>query len=82
MNKIVSWLKNSHRWQHLAGGVIIGAGANSLYCAAYAGLGIASALELKDHLWGGKPDLVDWSLTVAGVAIGFSVRTLIKNIIV
>ena len=60
---------------------MIGLFANSVYCAAYAGIGIASALELKDKLWGGKPDIVDWSLTVAGVAIGYGLRVVSIHIL-
>jgi hypothetical protein len=45
-----------------------------VYCAVYAGLGIASALELKDKLWGGKWDWIDWALTVGGVTIGYLIR--------
>ena len=77
MKKIKEWLKTSNRGKHLFGGVLIGLFANSIYCAAYAGVGVASALELKDKLWGGKPDIVDWSLTVAGVAIGYGLRVVI-----
>lgn len=78
MKKLFQYLKQSNRDKHLLGGILIGAGANTLYCAAYAGIGIASALELKDKLWGGKPDIIDWSLTIVGVAIGFGIRTLIE----
>ncbi len=78
MKKIILWLKESNRYKHLIGGVLIGVGANSLYCAAYAGIGIATALELKDKMWGGRADIIDWGLTVGGVAIGFGVRTLVK----
>lgn len=77
MNKLFKWLKESNRYKHLLGGIAIGAFANSLYCAAYAGIGVATALELKDKLWGGKFDLVDLSLTLAGVAIGYGVRIMI-----
>ena len=77
MNKLFKWLKESNRYKHLIGGIAIGAFANSLYCAAYAGIGVATALELKDKLWGGKFDLVDLSLTLAGVAIGYGVRIMI-----
>ena len=77
MNKLFTWLKESNRYKHLIGGIAIGAFANSLYCAAYAGLGVATALELKDKLWGGKFDLVDLSLTLSGVAIGYGVRIMI-----
>ena len=77
MKKLFTWLKKSDRYKHLLGGIAIGAFANSLYCAAYAGIGVATALELKDKLWGGKFDLVDLSLTLAGVAIGYGVRIMI-----
>ena len=77
MKKLFTWLKESDRYKHLIGGIAIGAFANSLYCAAYAGLGVATALELKDKMWGGKFDLVDLSLTLAGVAIGYGVRIMI-----
>lgn len=77
MRKLFTWLKESNRYKHLLGGIAIGAFANSLYCAAYAGVGVATALELKDKMWGGKFDFVDLSLTLAGVAIGYGVRIMI-----
>ena len=77
MRKLFTWLKESNRYKHLLGGIAIGAFANSLYCAAYAGVGVATALELKDKMWGGKFDIVDLSLTLAGVAIGYGVRIMI-----
>lgn len=77
MRKLFTWLKESDRYKHLLGGIAIGAFANSLYCAAYAGVGVATALELKDKLWGGKFDFVDLSLTLAGTAIGYGVRIMI-----
>lgn len=70
MSKVLNWLKASNRWKHLVGGICIGVGADSTYCAAYAGIGIAAALELKDKLWGDKWDWVDFTMTVAGVAVG------------
>ena len=77
MRKLFTWLKESNRYKHLLGGIAIGAFANSLYCAAYAGIGVATALELKDKLWGGKFDIIDLSLTLAGTAIGYGVRIMI-----
>ena len=74
MKKLFTWLKESNRYKHLLGGVAIGAFANSLYCAAYAGVGVATALELKDKMWGGKPDIADWALTIVGVVIGYGLR--------
>ena len=80
MKKIIAWLNASNRWKHLAGGVAIGIGANSAYCAAYAGIGVAAAMELKDRQWGGKWDWIDLGLTVAGVAIGYAARIVTKQI--
>lgn len=70
MKKIFNWLKDSNRYKHLVGGILIGLGADDTYCAAYAGIGVAGALELKDKLHGGKWDWVDFGCTIAGVAIG------------
>lgn len=77
MRKIKDFLTTSNHWKHLVGGVVVGAGANGLYCAAYAGIGVAGALELKDKLYGNKWDWVDFSLTIGGVAIGYAVHWLV-----
>lgn len=77
MKKVIKWLGESNRSKHLVGGMMIGVGADGLYCAAYAGLGVAAALELKDKLWGGQPDWIDFAVTVAGVAVGYLVRVII-----
>ncbi len=70
MKKIIKWLGASNRYKHFVGGVVIGLGADSNYCAAYAGVGVAGALELKDELWGGKWDWIDFGCTLAGVVVG------------
>lgn len=70
VDKIKSWLGTSNRGRHLAGGMAMGFFACGWWTAAYAGIGVASALELKDKLWGGRWDWVDWCCTVAGVAMG------------
>lgn len=77
MKKIWKWLSVSNRWKHLAGGFIIGIAANSNYCASYAGLLTASALEFKDKSWGGKWDWIDFFLTLFGVFVGRLIRVLI-----
>jgi hypothetical protein len=81
MKSILDWLKKSNRYKHLIGGVLVGMGANDAYCAAYAGIGIAAALEFKDWQWGGMPDLGDFLLTVAGVVIGYLCRVEFLKII-
>lgn len=70
MKKLIRWIMASNRYKHLLGGLFIGAFSYSDYCAAYAGIGVAAALELKDKQWGGKWDWTDFALTVAGVIIG------------
>lgn len=78
MEKILAWLNASNRMKHLVGGFLIGLFADDLYCAEYAGVGVAAALELKDKLWGGKPDWIDFSITVIGVNIGYGIRIFIS----
>lgn len=70
MNKVIAWIKASNRWKHLAGGFAIGVGAGEWFCAMYAGVGVAAALELKDKQHGGAWDWVDFAVTVAGVIVG------------
>lgn len=77
MRKILTWLKQSNRYKHLIGGLLIGAFADSDYCAAYAGVGVAASLELKDKLWGGKWDWIDLAITVLGVVISRLFITMI-----
>ena len=77
MKKIIEWLKKSHRWLHLLLGIVIGFASASLYCAALAGIGVAITSELKDKLWGGIWDWIDFILTIFGVAIGYAIHGLI-----
>lgn len=74
MKKIIKWIKESNHWKHIIGGFVIGLGADSNYCAAYTGCGIAAALELKDKLWGGKWDWIDFGMIVFGVIVGRLIR--------
>ena len=74
MKKISTWLKSSNSGRHIVGGVLSGLGADDTYCALYAGAGVAGALELKDKLYGGKWDCVDFGCTMAGVVVGRLIR--------
>jgi hypothetical protein len=82
MKKIWDWLMDSHRWLHILIGLLIGFGSTSLYCAAYAGIGVAVTSELKDKLWGGLWDWWDFILTVLSVAIGYVIHGLIFGFII
>ena len=77
MKKIWKWLLVSNRWKHFVGGLLIGLGANTNYCAAYAGLLTALTLEYKDKAHGSKWDWIDFILTLAGVVFGRLIRILI-----
>ena len=68
--KIWNWLMESNRWKHIVGGMVVGLGADDWFCALYAGVGVAAALELKDVQWGGECDWTDFGCTVAGVVVG------------
>ena len=62
MNKIIEFLKQSNRYKHLIGGLLVGILAFTPWTALYAAAVAASCLELKDKL----RDWIDWSLTVIG----------------
>ena len=76
-HKVWEWLKSSHRLLHFLLGILVGFGADGVYCAAYTGIGISITSELKDKLWGGAWDWTDFSLTLGGVATGYTLRGLI-----
>lgn len=60
----MNWFTKSNRWKHFL--YAIPCGAVSIFFA----LGLATGMEFKDHLWGGKWDWLDWACTVVGGAIG------------
>ena len=74
MKKIITWLKSSNHGKYVVGGALIGFGADDTYCALYAGAGVAGALVLKNKLWGGKWDWIDFGCTMAGVIVGRLIR--------
>lgn len=69
MNKIISFLKESNRYKHLIGGLLVGLFAMSSWTAIYSAVVAASCLELKDKLKGYYWDWFDWFLTVVGGGI-------------
>jgi hypothetical protein len=81
IKRIIDWFLQSHRWQHLIFGTLIGLGSNGWYIAAYIGVCVGGALEFKDWQWGGKPDWVDFLLTACGVILGYIIRVLFLKLI-
>ena len=75
--KVIKWLSASNRSKHFVGGVMIGLRADDSYCACYTGAGVGGALELKDVLYGGSWDWIDFALTAGGAVIGHSIRVVL-----
>lgn len=63
MNRIL--FTDKTRWQHFLYAIPIGL-LFTIICV----LGVATALEFKDSLWGGKWDWKDWTCTMLGGFIG------------
>ena len=66
--KISDWWRASNRWKHFLFAIPLGA-----VCGAPFTTGVGLGMEIKDHLYGGKTDFVDFALTAVGGAIGHGV---------
>jgi hypothetical protein len=77
MEKIWEWLCASNRLAHLGLGVLVGLLPTDWYNTEVLACGVAGAMEFKDWQWracGGKPDPIDFIMTVIGVNIGHLLR--------
>lgn len=70
--KIGDWWKASNRWKHFLFAIPLGA-----VCGAPFTTGVGLGMEIKDHLYGGKADFVDFALTAVGGLIGHGAMRLI-----
>ena len=70
--KVLQWWKASNRWKHFLFAIPLGA-----VCGAPFTTGIGLGMEVKDHLYGGKADFVDFLLTAVGGAIGHGVMLVV-----
>ncbi len=77
MNKIITFLKQSNRYKHLIGGLLVGIVALNPWTAMYSSLIAASCLELKDKLKGCYWDWVDWLMTIIGGLISTIIWCLV-----
>lgn len=68
MKKLIDWWKASNRWKHFLFATLLGA-----VCGAPLTTGVGLGMEIKDHLYGGRADFVDFALTAVGGAIGHGV---------
>ena len=70
--KITDWWKASNRWKHFLFAIPLGA-----VCGAPFTTGVGLGMEVKDHLYGGRADFVDFLLTAVGGAIGHGVMLVV-----
>lgn len=70
--KVLRWWKASNRWKHFLFAIPLGA-----VCGAPFTTGVGLGMEVKDHLYGGKADFVDFLLTTVGGAIGHGVMLVV-----
>ena len=67
-DKVIQWWKASNRWKHFLFAIPLGA-----VCGAPFTTGVGLGMEVKDHLYGGKADFVDFHLTAFGGVIGHGI---------
>lgn len=72
-DKVLQWWKASNRWKHLLYAIPLGA-----VCGAHFTTGVGLGMEIKDHLYGGRADFVDFALTAVGGLIGHGAMRLIS----
>lgn len=70
--KVLQWWKASNRWKHFLFAIPLGA-----VCGAPFTTGVGLGMEVKDHLYGGEADFVDFLLTAVGGVIGHGVMLVV-----
>lgn len=73
----MSWFTESNRDKHFLYAIPVGL-IFTILCV----LGLATGMEIKDKLWGGTPDIIDWLCTMAGGLVGQAIQLLIILLIV
>lgn len=68
LKSIIGWWKASNRWKHFLFAIPLGA-----VCGAPFTTGVSLGMEVKDHLYGGRADFVDFLLTAVGGVIGHGI---------
>lgn len=70
--RFADWWKASNRWKHFLFAIPLGAVCGSDFTA-----GVGIGMEIKDGLYGNKPDIVDFLLTAVGGLIGHWLMRLV-----
>ena len=73
----MSWFTESNRWKHFVYAIPVGY-VFTILCV----LGLATGMEFKDKLWGGKYDWIDRLATMLGGLIGQALQILTIYLII
>lgn len=73
----MSWFTESNRQKHFVYAIPVGY-VFTILCV----LGLATGMEFKDKLWGGKYDWIDWIATMLGGLIGQALQILTIYLII
>lgn len=68
----MKWFAESNRWKHFLYAIPIGF-IFTILCV----LGVATGMEFKDKMWGGKWDWLDWIATMLGGSVGQVIQGII-----
>lgn len=73
----MNWFLESNRWKHFLYAVPVGF-VFTILCV----LGLATGMEFKDKLCGGKYDWIDWLSTMLGGAVGQAMQLFVIYLII
>lgn len=73
----MNWFLESNRWKHFLYAVPVGF-VFTILCV----LGLATGMEFKDKLCGGKYDWIDWLSTMLGGIIGQAMQLFVIYLII
>ena len=73
----MNWFFESNRWKHFLYAVPVGF-VFTILCV----LGLATGMEFKDKLCGGKYDWIDWLSTMLGGTIGQTMQLFVIYLII
>ena len=73
----MNWFLESNRWKHFLYAVPVGF-VFTILCV----LGLATGMEFKDKLCGGKYDWIDWLSTMIGGTVGQPMQLFVIYLII
>ena len=77
MKKVWNWLKESNRYKHLIGGVLVGFAPMNWWAGMYSAVVCGLAMEYKDKVHGDRFDWIDAAMTALGGVVGGCLTLLV-----